>query len=49
MRDILIFVRQQLSAASLAAGSEYNDGYVDALEEVQEFVEDLMWEEGETA
>lgn len=49
MRDILIFVRRLLSEAGLAPGSDYNDGYTDALEEVEEYIEEQMWEAGEEA
>lgn len=47
MRKVLIFVKRLLAEASLAPDSEYNNGYTDALTEVADEIEAMMWEEGD--
>jgi hypothetical protein len=43
----MAFARNLLSEASLAPASEYNRGYIDALEEVVDYGDELAWDEGE--
>jgi hypothetical protein len=44
---ILKFVSRTANEASKAPHSEYQDGYLDALYNVKEFLTDLMWEAGD--
>lgn len=46
MRRVLIYVRSRLAEVRQAKKSQYRDGRIDAYEDVQEYLEDLMWEEG---
>lgn len=46
-RRILAFVRERLAAARAAPPSDYREGTIAELEEVEEFIEDLLWEGGE--
>jgi len=47
VRAILAFVRERLLAARQAPVSDYRDGSIEELEEVEEFIEDLLWVEGD--
>lgn len=47
MRRVLDFVRALIAEAQLGQGSAYHEGYIDALEEVEEQITDWMWEEGD--
>lgn len=47
MRSVLTFVRDLQRAAVTAHASEYKAGYLDALDEVEEFLLDQAWEEGD--
>ena len=47
VRAILEFVRERLLAARQAPASDYKDGSIEELEEVEEFIEDLLWVEGD--
>jgi hypothetical protein len=46
-REVLHFVQDLVRAAERAHESEYKEGYLAACADVEEFVEDQMWEEGE--
>ena len=48
MRKVLSFVKELQAAVPDDTGEPYSDGYADALAQVREFIEDLMWERGET-
>lgn len=47
MRRVLKYVRDLL--AQVTGTGEYSKGYRAALEDVEEFIEEELWEEGEEA
>ena len=47
MKQILDFVRSLLLESREAKPSLYRDGFVDALDQTEEFILDTMWENGE--
>lgn len=47
MRSILAFVRTLMQESVLSSDTDYRDGYVAALEEVEEFILDQLWERGD--
>lgn len=47
VRAILAFIRERLTAARVAPTSDYRDGSIEELEEVESFIEDLLWEAGD--
>lgn len=46
IQRILDFVRGRLSAASRAPKSAFREGSIEELKEIEEFIEELAWEEG---
>lgn len=46
LRELYSFARSLRQRASEAAPTEYRDGYLAALLEVEEFVVDRAWDEG---
>jgi len=47
VKRVKAYVKTQLVVAQLAKKSEYKKGYVHALEDVLEYIEDREWEAGE--
>jgi len=48
LQKVLDFVRESMAAAAKHGGrSEYARGYVNAHEDIEEYILDLMWEEGD--
>lgn len=43
---VLEFVRQLKLDATTASETVYKDGFIAACEDIEEWVEDVMWEEG---
>lgn len=48
MKRVLDFVRRLLAQSS-GPPSEYRRGYRNALEDVEEFIEEELWQEGDEA
>jgi hypothetical protein len=46
MERILAFVRERLLAAREAPPSDHRDGTIEELEEIEDYILDLMWDEG---
>jgi len=46
MRRVLKFVRTQMAMLPTTT-TPYGDGYLQALADVEEFIEDSFWQEGE--
>ena len=46
IRAVLKFMRELRQDALEARDSDYRAGYIAAIEEVEEYTTDLMWEEG---
>ena len=44
---MLSFVRKQRREALSAHEGEYKDGYVNALSDTEEYIEDVLWDEGD--
>ena len=47
MRRVLLFVRTRLAEVLESKPSQYRQGRIDAYEDVQEMIQDALWEEGE--
>ena len=47
MKRILLYVRERLREVREAKPSNYRQGRIDAYEDVQDHILDLLWEEGE--
>lgn len=47
MKRVLEFVRNLLRQTNEATPSSYRDGYQAALEDVEEWIEDELWEKGD--
>ena len=47
VESVLVFLKERLEQARKARDTQYRDGYVDALNELFEYVEDELWQEGE--
>lgn len=46
---VLEFIGETMDEANQARPSKYRDGYLDALGELKEFIQDSLWYEGEDA
>lgn len=47
MRRILQFVKGLMIDAEAAPDTDYRAGFLDACEQVEEYIEDQLWDQGE--